>query len=417
MEAGFLFALFFTPWAPVPRYLGWFVALIAWATGERKACRSVLPTWMTRILLLFLGWSFVVSALGAPDLSAFIHGFSNPLEIAFAIWLAAAVVTRPGAQVRTLAVFWITTVLAAAWCLLDYGWAALGSREFSPLGNANTMGHCGLLFLGIWFATFMTQPPKGQGNETVRQAALVGAVAGGAIAFLSFSSLAWLSAAPALLAAGLLRHRPALFTRRVLRLGLGLAILAAAIIVCPGEPIAETYLFREAHQLSAVHHADTFTNRRSVLWEQTLPMIAERPLTGWGWGRYEDVRPVFWAERGVYVDPINSPHNLFLETAFDGGLPLTAIVIALILFTAAAAWRHRKSSAGRAVAYAFLAVFAAECLYSLAGNVIGYRASNGPIVWMLMGWVAILDLTYDKPQYPDQGRMSRKNQALQDSRL
>jgi O-antigen ligase len=391
MEAGFLFALFFTPWAPLPRYLGWLVAMAAWAAGERKACRNVLPSWTSRILLLFLGWSFFVSALGAPNLAAFVQGFSNPLEIAFAIWLGAAVARRPGAGTRTFGVLWATTVLTAAWCLLAYGWAVLGSREYSPLGNANTMGHCGLLFLGIWFAAFMAQPPKGQGNELVRQAALIGAAGGGLIAFLSFSSLAWLSAVPALLAAGFLRRRPALFARRALRLGFGLAILVAAVVACPGEPIAETFLSREAHQLSAVHHADDFTNRRSALWAQTLPMIAERPLTGWGWGRYEEVRPAFWAERGVQVDRINSPHNLFLETAFDGGLPLTGIVAALVLLTAAAAWRHRKSSAGRAVAYAFLAIFAAECLYSLGGNVIAYRASNGPIVWMLMGWVSALD--------------------------
>jgi O-antigen ligase len=86
---------------------------------------------------------------------------------------------------------------------------------------------------------------------------------------------------------------------------------------------------------------------RLAVYQQTLGLIAARPLTGYGGGTYED------AFRAVKADPISpnvtfdTAHNLYLELAAELGTPAAvAVVLSVLLLagaTALAALRRRRN--------------------------------------------------------------------------
>lgn len=85
---------------------------------------------------------------------------------------------------------------------------------------------------------------------------------------------------------------------------------------------------------------------RLAVYEQTLDLIAARPMSGYGGGTYED------AFRAVKTDPISpdvtfdAAHNLYLELAAELGIPATiAVVLSVLLLagtTAVAAVRREN---------------------------------------------------------------------------
>lgn len=73
---------------------------------------------------------------------------------------------------------------------------------------------------------------------------------------------------------------------------------------------------------------------RLAVYQQTLELIATRPLTGYGGGTYED------AFRAIKSDPISpdvtfdAAHNLYLELAAELGIPAAvAVVLSVLLLT------------------------------------------------------------------------------------
>ena len=73
---------------------------------------------------------------------------------------------------------------------------------------------------------------------------------------------------------------------------------------------------------------------RLAVYEQTLDLIASRPMTGYGGGTYED------AFRAVKADPISpdvtfdAAHDLYLELAAELGIPATIAVVLSVLLLA-----------------------------------------------------------------------------------
>lgn len=98
---------------------------------------------------------------------------------------------------------------------------------------------------------------------------------------------------------------------------------------------------------------------RLAVYEQTLDLIAARPMSGYGGGTYED------AFRAVKTDPISpdvtfdAAHNLYLELAAELGIPSTiAVVLSVLLLagtTAVAAVRRENWTIPAAAAAVVLA--------------------------------------------------------------
>lgn len=83
---------------------------------------------------------------------------------------------------------------------------------------------------------------------------------------------------------------------------------------------------------------DRDADLRLAVYQQTLGLIAARPLTGYGGGTYED------AFRAVKADPItpdvtfDAAHDLYLELATELGIPAAiAVVLSVFLLAATAA--------------------------------------------------------------------------------
>ena len=76
---------------------------------------------------------------------------------------------------------------------------------------------------------------------------------------------------------------------------------------------------------------------RLVLWSNVLHLIAQKPLTGWGWGEldYAHFHTLYSGAR--FCDILDNAHNLPLHVAVELGLP-----VAVLVFGAAVSWAWRK---------------------------------------------------------------------------
>lgn len=121
-EFGFLWGIFFAPWGPVPRYLGWLISIVAWAVSrkERERSKGSMPPYFQWLLWALIGWAFLVTGLSGANLHDIIKGASNPVDAAFAMWLAASVLRREGAIRRCFLILWATTVLTGSWTIARY---------------------------------------------------------------------------------------------------------------------------------------------------------------------------------------------------------------------------------------------------------------------------------------------------------
>ncbi|MFP4520453.1 MAG: O-antigen ligase family protein [Oceanicaulis sp.] len=102
-------------------------------------------------------------------------------------------------------------------------------------------------------------------------------------------------------------------------LALGVAALAGVLLVGPGVI------------LEALGRDATLTGRTEI-WAVLTGQIAERPLTGYGYGVFWDVEqgPAFWVRQET-AWPVPTAHNAWLETALAIGVPGTLFALAFVL--------------------------------------------------------------------------------------
>ncbi len=83
---------------------------------------------------------------------------------------------------------------------------------------------------------------------------------------------------------------------------------------------------------------------RLTLWRNVLELIAQRPLTGWGWGELDYAHFVTLYEGPRFCDMVDNAHNLFLHLAVELGLPLTFVAASLLLsgLWCARPWREAR---------------------------------------------------------------------------
>lgn len=389
LEFGFLWGLFFAPWGPVPRYLGWFISIVAWALSkkERGDVTGSLPRHFQWLLWGFISWAFFVTLLSEANLHDILKGASNPVEAAFAMWLAASVLRRKGAVMRCFRVLWATTALTGSWTIARYGAAALGIvSEYipGPFSNINTLGGYAFPLCTFWFT--MTASMKTCREKSMALSALVFSVV---MLFLSFSILPWLATLVAAIASSLMLVTEGESVRPTLRgLAVSLTILAL-LLAFPGKPIARSSLEREISQVTAIDETTTFTNHRTDFVPGTVHLICQKPLTGWGWGQFENRFPIAQKELGLPPDNPLSPHNLYLGLLCESGLIGLLIFLGIVLSIFTAAWKFRKGER-KELAIAILSLILAYGGYSLGGSVFDARRDTGCFTWFLLGSVWIL---------------------------
>ena len=141
------------------------------------------------------------------------------------------------------------------------------------------------------------------------------------------------------------------------RLGLPLVCAAGLVVLALAVPSTR-------HRLPDLATAEA----RLTQWRLTLDLVADHPWLGVGpsryvdaFGRYEDAEWVRFTGAATLAD---SPHNVVLQAAVAGGIPLVVVLVALVVMVARAA---RAAASVHPESWVLLAPVAAYAVSLLGG--------------------------------------------------
>ncbi len=247
-----------------------------------------------------------------------------------------------------------------------------GLRAHSTLANPIFLGGQTVLLLPLAASLAM--------QERRRAAWAHGAVAMMLYAALisSFTRSAWIAAAAgSLVLIWLQRGVPG-----ALRRG---ALLAAGFLVVTALLTVTRIETTPLHRASATFDSTDYSLRqRLYTWKHTLPLIAQRPVFGWGFstmvGQFTDIGSpeylsVFGTEQIVLID---SPHNELLHVAYSAGL--LGLAAYLWMWAAAVKGLRRRRGAGEAMGQDGCPPALGA---GLAASLVGYA------IWLQFGWSVI----------------------------
>jgi O-antigen ligase len=197
----------------------------------------------------------------------------------------------------------------------------------SSVGYASS--YLALMFAFILALVPRTRDPWGRVGLAVLSVLLMAA------GYFTLSRAFWLSLAATMAAFALLVGRQVSRREAFLRLG----VLAAAAVAVGGGLLA---VIRQRHLMlgQSDRVADLITSDiRWSIWGHTLERIAERPWTGYGFGR-----GVLAEEFRAGFEPIAThTHNLFLDMGLGLGVPGTLLLLAILATLVAGYWQLHRS--------------------------------------------------------------------------
>ena len=206
-----------------------------------------------------------------------------------------------------------------------------------------------------------------------------------------------------------------------LKQGRIIAVSVAAVIVL----ISGLYLSGSIEwiitELQSLQAGNVTIRGRLFLWQVTLSMIADHPLTGIGWGSY---RAWFQEYQGRFMDThpdyvsllttqgsAESSHNEYLEIAAETGLIGLSLFLLVIFFAFRQVNRvkRREDARRQAVVYASAAGVLAILVHSMFVFPL-HLVDAGMIFWMLIGLIhaaAMPDVDYSAKRLPAPGSRSK----------
>lgn len=386
MEFGFLWSVLFAVWGPVPRYLGWLIALIGLflecIRGHGKG--SSLHPKVQFLLIFLLVWGVFPSYFRKPDFYSFIKGYSLVLEFAFSLWLSARLFGEEAFQR-----FWVVLVMTVFVVIIQSLYAFFFENNFSGLfSNINTLGLYGVILLPFFISRAFE---KGKVLFWVGSAGVLFLIC------LSSSSGAWLTGAACLFFLTLLGGKK--YFAKIFFLFLLFVTMFAAVwgVLEKTDPELKrqfaNYMKREYQQLTAFDNPSKLTTYRSFLWKGALHLIKVHPLAGWGWGSFnspfEQVNKSWWNEKQTRISLkyVDDAHNMYFNLSIYGGIPSMIAVVVIFLFTAYRAFFFSRQNPERR----WFWVAASACIlsllvYSFGGDVFSIRYRFACIFWYFMGF-------------------------------
>jgi O-antigen ligase len=232
-------------------------------------------------------------------------------------------------------------------------------------------------FITIGMATFLLLLPLAVAQAVTAKGRASWAYAAASIVLYaalvsSQTRSAWIASALAgVVLLGLLPKSRVLWRR-------GAALAVAFVIVTVVLVISHPGAALPARGASALDTRDYSMRQKLYVWKHTLPLIAERPVAGWGFstlvGQFKDMGSpeylrVFGRDQIVLID---TPHNELLHVAYSTGLLGLAAVLWLWI------------AAGRALLAGLQEPLASPAIgAALAAALCGY------FIWMQFAWSMI----------------------------
>jgi len=314
--------------------------------------------------LLAVAASAALSTLLAVDRTVAVFGVYLRYEGLLTIWsycllfwLVAQTITEP-AEARDvirvlLASAYLLALLAIAQTLLAgrtagadttltfAGW----TRGDATFGNPTLLG----TYLAMLLPVAVWEVARAESAVGRALAANV-TIAIAAALLVTFTRAAWLGAGAGV-AIALVAHagRSAAVRAAVAAAGVAALGLAAAVAAGVAPPVLATAWSRAASLAAPLSDSGGF---RVAVWRDTLPLVAARPLAGWGPDTFGLVYPMF---RTAPTGVVDKAHSELLQVAATQGLLGVAAALATLVALCVAFWRGRRNPG----AFALLGALAA----------------------------------------------------------
>lgn len=385
MEVGFFWSIFFAPWGPVLRYLGWVLFIVGFIFFRKKEFHPVISMPSRLIMLIVLIWGALTTAGGADSFYQWGKGFSQVMECCFGIYMASRVFSFPRNIQRFQYVIQGSVVLCAIWTVIRF---FLFSELGGPFSNINILGLFSILTFPFCMSAFWR-------TSTYKLVYLLNLISFGSVIgmlVLSFSSSAWGAALISSTCIFLCSVKGSLSLRRLFLT----ILLVSFVFIGTGKVLLSIECLnnnfsREFTQMSSVFNTkdlNKFTNHRADIWLGAIKMIKMKPFTGWGWQQlryhFKDVNADWWE---LEIDPIEA-HNLYLELIVNGGfinLLLFAVLLYLVLSGLLTGFQGKEY---RSFLNGCLGVILGQLVFSLVGNVF-FSRDIACIFWSVLGFALV----------------------------
>lgn len=187
----------------------------------------------------------------------------------------------------------------------------------------------------------------------------------------------------------------AVFVLLFTTLGLGALETGSAAIEQEGRGL--TALQRATNRAASIRPDDTSLGLRVQMWQATLRMIADRPVTGVGAGAWENEVPRYQAE-GSPLETDYYVHNEYLQLLAEYGLVGGVFLVLLAAYGVSAAWRtactmRMMRSDDEEAAWRAVLLFALLALAVVSAIGFPWRlASTGALFALCLGALAASDV-------------------------
>jgi len=206
-------------------------------------------------------------------------------------------------------------------------------------------------------------------------------VASGLVVFLSLSRGSWLGAGAVILMLGAVYRRTFLWPA---------VVVVVVVLALLGGPLADqAELAEERAGVTSTVESRTITNVAAVR------MIEERPVFGFGFGRFEDYDERYKSRVGdIPLETGGSAHNTYLNFAAEMGLPATALYFAPLvgLLWLSVTRRHLLPDTGpysrRLVLFLWLALLDQFLVCNFMEMVQSSAWATG-LWWLTLGLIAV----------------------------
>lgn len=282
------------------------------------------------------------------------------------------------------------------------------TRVESNLGNPNFLGAFLTLTIPVSFAALFIFLLNREREESGRMSPFVFTIASLVVSVvLQFSALyftlsrgAWIGVASAFLAGTLLVFfattavkKKILVPTVIFLVLLTISLSASAFFVFYRHQLL--FSKKPKHQVAAVFSYVTgsaTSKSRFMLWSATLGMIKDHPILGTGPDTYglafPKYRPPTYDKRVGFSEYPDRPHNDFLQTATEVGLPGFSFYLATIIAAIGILLRILRRSLDPSRSLFAVFTIASIVGYTVQNQFNFHTISTAPLYWLIIGVIA-----------------------------